>query len=283
MRFLFLVVLALLLSACGSRAQIRGIETATAGPETVPAADTATLTATRTPTRTPRPTRTATPTRTPTATPTGFYTQFRTVRGFTVKASSAVATQALDEAARVFRMLVSGNPQVVARLRSFRAEVAVIGRFEDMTDLPDYAFLRGREEPFEHWFDGAGARGMGGSLRVPVCSAGEENLLGLPGDVYAGQSILIHRCAHSVYNLGLNPSQRAAWEATYRAAMAAGRWQDTYAARNAYEFFAELTQSYFGVNQSPQAGVHIEINTAADLAEYEPDGHRFLIQVYRRP
>ena len=50
-----------------------------------------------------------------------------------------------------------------------------------------------------------GVRGLGGTVIVPTCSVGEENVLRRPHgeDRFALQSILVHEFAHTVMEVGL--------------------------------------------------------------------------------
>lgn len=211
-----------------------------------------------------------------------FYGQTRAVEGLTVKASAKVRAAALDEAARRFSLLLRGDRSVVDRMRAGGVQVAIIAQSEATTDLPEYRSLQGRRTSDGRGFDGPSIRGLGGSRTQPMCSVGEENVLGLAGDIFAGESILIHECGHSVYNVGLDDLRRAQWRQIYAAAIAAGRWTGTYAAGNDDEFFAELTQSFFGVNQRPNA-VHNDVNGADRLQAYEPDAYALLLSVYGSP
>ena len=42
------------------------------------------------------------------------------------------------------------------------------------------------------------ARGLGGTLQIPISIGGEENLLCLPEDRYYGDDIFVHEVAHAV-------------------------------------------------------------------------------------
>lgn len=211
-----------------------------------------------------------------------FYTQTRTVEGMKVKASARVRAAALEEAGRQLERLVRGDRSVVDRMRAGGVQVAVIAQDEATTDLPEYRRLQGQKTADGRAFDGPSIRGLGGSRTQPMCSVGEENVLGLAGDVFAGESILIHECAHSVYNVGLDDLRRSQWRQIFSAAMSAGRWAGTYAAGNDDEFFAELTQSFFGVNQRPNPA-HNDVNGAAKLRAYEPDAYALLVTVFGSP
>lgn len=208
-----------------------------------------------------------------------FYTQTRSVEGMTLKASAKVRPAALDEATKQFSILLHGDRSVVDRMGAAGVQVGIIAESEATTDLPEYRRLQGQKTSDGRSYDGPGIRGLGGSRISPMCSVGEENVLALPSDRFTGESILIHECAHSVYNAGLDDARRLRWRQIFQAAMAAGRWAGTYAAVNDDEFFAELSQSFFGVNR-PADAVHNDVNGTAKLQVYEPDAYALLITVY---
>lgn len=100
----------------------------------------------------------------------------------------------------------------------------------------------------------------------------------LDTDVYRGESIMVHEFAHSVRSLGIATSDRETdlrIQNAYEAAMAAGLWSDTYAATNSDEYWAEAVQAYFDTNLSatPADGIHNDIDTNAELADYDPRIH----------
>jgi hypothetical protein len=115
---------------------------------------------------------------------------------------------------------------------------------------------------------------LGGTPANPLTTAGEENVLCLQEDRWAGESILVHEVAHAIHLLGAN-SLAEGFDArllqAYEAAMAGGLWADTYAATNHVEYWAEGVQSWFDSNQNFQAGIHNQINTRSELLAYDPD------------
>jgi hypothetical protein len=67
----------------------------------------------------------------------------------------------------------------------------------------------------------------------------------------------------------------------YSAAMAAGRWANTYAATSKEEYWAEGVQSWFNVNleSDPPNGIHNSVNTRAELKAYDPALHQLISEV----
>jgi len=95
--------------------------------------------------------------------------------------------------------------------------------------------------------------------------------------------IVLHELAHA-YHARMSAADRAEVEATYRRAVAAGRYRgvqrndgtagDAYARTDAAEYFAELSEAFFGRNDYFPF-------TRAELASYDPDGERLLARLWR--
>jgi len=209
----------------------------------------------------------------------GFYAQQVDAGGLPVLASARVEPLALQAAAQVIQGMLARRADLLAVLRAAGVRVAVIARDEVTTDIPEYADL----QPRDHW--NARTRGVGATRQRPVCSAAEENLLGLPGDRYRGESILVHEFAHTVLDLAatrLDAALAARLRTLYRQAMDAGLWQSTYAAANASEYWAEGVQSWFDANRhrSTANGVHGPVSTRVALRAHDPALAAFIAAVF---
>jgi hypothetical protein len=116
----------------------------------------------------------------------------------------------------------------------------LLGKNQVTSDLPEYRHLKGK--PFDGDLDvDQRTRGLGGLL----ASCGEENLLRLAVDRYAGRDICVHEFAHSILAHGLSDEVRHRIAAQYRQSTARGLWKSAYAASNDDEFFAGLSMWYF--------------------------------------
>jgi hypothetical protein len=112
--------------------------------------------------------------------------------------------------------------------------------------------------------------GLNPGLGGKITSCGEENLLNLRGDRYRNENILIHEFSHAIHNYGIGSLDRtfdAKLRAIHKKAIDSGLWQDTYAATNPAEYWAEGVQSYFDCNAPPNTGVHNDINTREKLRQ----------------
>jgi hypothetical protein len=94
----------------------------------------------------------------------------------------------------------------------------------------------------------------------------------------------VHELAHTMH-LGVYNKMAGDFDArvedTFRAARNAGEYESTYAASNAVEYFGEGVQNWYNTNieSIPANGVHNEINTRAELEEYDPGLYEILADV----
>jgi len=133
-------------------------------------------------------------------------------------------------------LMLARRPDIRQAMIQSGSRLCIIGYQEFTTELPGWEWLK----PKDFW--DARARGMGGSEADPLCSCGEEKLLGYPGDPYAAENILIHEFAHNIHLRGMprvDPSFDGRVKSAYQAAMAAGLWKGKYASVNHHEYFAE--------------------------------------------
>lgn len=164
-------------------------------------------------------------------------------------------------------MMLTKIPAIKEKLLANNARIAIIGKDELTTDLPEYhnlgAAMNNR------------ARGFGGSIGSPLTSCGEENVLCSATDRYFGEDILIHEFAHTIHILGISELDldfNIQLAIIYSKALIEGLWKNTYAISNPGEYFAEGVQSWYGVNKfSEQAnGIHNQIDTHVKLKSYDP-------------
>jgi hypothetical protein len=176
--------------------------------------------------------------------------------------------------------MLGSTPEIVHNLVEVGAELHIIGKDQNTSDLPSERHWKGK--PFEKQGNRSltideRTRGVGG---LPA-SCGEENLLKLPSDRYRDhRDICRHEFAHTVFDYGLSPDVRAMVEKQYAASIKKGLWKTAYTSTNAGEFSAELTMWYFGsrgdygrIDPRPQEGREW-------LRNYDPDGFGLLDAIY---
>jgi hypothetical protein len=207
-----------------------------------------------------------------------FYKKYLDAGGIPIISSQNVSDAALYRARYLILQMLAGQDAVRAAMARNGARLAIIGATEPTTAIPENEILQNHAE-FEGW-DGR-ARGLGGTMQYPVGSGAEENILCQSGDRYDGEDILIHEFAHSIHNLGLAPTYsdfQSKLDAAFANAKSVKRWSDagpngmgdTYALKDAWEYFAEGVQSWFNVNQQPDAS-HNQVDTRAELETYDPE------------
>jgi len=194
-----------------------------------------------------------------------FYKKYVSANGYPIVASKKVNDYALKEAAYLVNIMLAKRSDVRDAMIKSGSRLVVMAYDEFTTDMPDHSHM----QPKDYW--DARARGLGGSRRDPVCSCGEENLLGYPGDPYKAECILIHEFAHNIHLRGLvniDATFDDRLKHAYDAAMAKGLWQTKYASLNHHEYWAEGVQSWFDNNRPPDHD-HNHVDTRKELKKYD--------------
>lgn len=212
-----------------------------------------------------------------------FYKKYVSAGGLPIVSSENVADEALLAGRSIVLTMLANRPDLLQAIIRQKTIVAIIGRDEVTTDIPAYRDLNKRF-PKTDW--NRRTRGVGATKLSRTSSAAEENLLGLAGDRYAGESIMVHEFAHTIAVMGLEtvePDFPARIKATYERAMARGLWPKTYAATNPAEYWAEGVQSWFNANleADPANGIHNHVNTRAELKAYDPALAELIGSIFR--
>ena len=188
--------------------------------------------------------------------------------GIQVRASGAVATEALEVAADIVRTMLLHRTDIAQRMVEVGASLAIIPKDGYITEIPELAFLRGRLDPNGDPYDSFRVRGAGGVPGQTTTVTSEENLLDLVEDQarFWAEDITVHEWAHAMENLGFDDETRQVWLGLFGRAREAGLWPNAFGMRveGGREFFAEMSQSYLGVNN--------EIGGPEDLYSEGTDG-----------
>jgi hypothetical protein len=198
-----------------------------------------------------------------------FYKKHVEINGLPIVSSDKVNDKALLVARKDIAMMVAKEPRMIDALVKNKVRVSVMAVSELTTDIPEHSDLTPKEEWDQR------ARGLGATHGRPSSSCAEENLLGMPGDRYKGENILIHEFAHTLHTMAivdLDAKFDERLKKAYADAMAAGLWKNTYAATDHKEYWAEGVQSWFNVNMEAKLpnGIHNHVNTHKELKEYDP-------------
>ncbi len=192
--------------------------------------------------------------------------------GIEIKAPASVNPEALKRAEAIVTQMLQARADMARRMADKKAAIGIIPKEAFITALPEFAKFSGKKDSNGNPYDSFSIRGAGAVNGQPVTAASEENLLKLPHDPFAQESVLHHEFAHAIMNLGFAESERLRWMAIYQAAAKAKLFPGAFALTNADEYWAELSQSYFGVNN--------EINGPDLIRSKDPAAFEFLLSVY---
>ncbi len=205
-----------------------------------------------------------------------FYQKYVDASGLPVVGSAKVSDNALAETAWIVRRMLDGRDDLIKAMAAGKVRVAVMAASEYTTDLPEHSKMT----PKLFW--DRRARGLGATPANPVVSCGEENLLGYPRDPYPNENIFVHEFGHAIHGTGLrvtDPTFDRRLRAAFRAARDRGLWENTYAATNHSEYWAEGVQCWFDDNAPPDA-LHNHIRTRAQLKTYDTELAKLCEEVF---
>ncbi|MDR2413916.1 MAG: hypothetical protein LBD64_02900 [Odoribacteraceae bacterium] len=200
-----------------------------------------------------------------------FYKQYFNVNGIHLIASRRVPDSAMHAARHTLEAMTRMLPvEVLKAMTDINTRVGIMARYEGTTDIPEHAHLAA--DTSINW--DLRARGLGGGLHDPLTTCAEENLLAYQIDKYHAEDILVHEFSHSIHLIGVfsvYPGINAELQEALDAAIADGKWKNTYAATDIAEYWAEGVQSWFNVNAEVKTpdGKHNHVNTRKELKKYD--------------
>ena len=208
-----------------------------------------------------------------------YYQKFTHAYNIPVVASANVSDAALKRACYVLRFMLADRRVLRRFLYKYQGRVGIIGRHEQTTDIPEHSWL-------PKWWDKR-ARGLGGTLGIPISTGTEENLLcELATDRYPSQDIFLHETAHGIQEIAVRgggiPGFYTRLKEAYKNAKNKSLWENTYSMSTVQEYFAEGTQSYFWVNSyAPEPdGIRGPIYTRERLKVYDPVLYELIREVF---
>jgi alpha-glucosidase len=200
-----------------------------------------------------------------------FYKKYINVNGIHLISSHRVPDSALVAAFKTLDALTGFLPkEVLKAMTDLNTRVGVMARYEGTTDIPEHAFLA--NDTTLNW--DVRARGLGGDRDLPMSTCAEENILAYQIDKYHAEDIMIHEFAHSIHLIALihvYPDFNERLQKSLDAAISQGKWENTYAATNVAEYWAEGVQTWFNVNAEVPVpdGKHNQVNTREELRTYD--------------
>lgn len=209
---------------------------------------------------------------------TRWYGKYIDAWGFTVLGPHTITNAAMRKARRQLGTLLWTYPYwPVPEMDRRNVRLVLIARGERMSAIPEVYRQFGTALDDRYW------GGFGATDWFPLCGATEANLM----DNTNNENVFVHEFGHTVHLMALqyidpnfSPELTAAWDN----ARATGLWNNTYAATNTAEYYAEGIQSYFDVNREGPSGgdgVHNRINTRVELATYDRPLFDLFERVYR--
>ncbi|WP_437311095.1 hypothetical protein [Sorangium sp. So ce388] len=211
-----------------------------------------------------------------------FYKKYIDAAGIPVISSEKTPDAALLRACSVVTRMLGYRDDVRQAMIANHTRVAVMAETEVTTDIPEHSDLY-EAFPGTDW--DTRARGLGATPARPASSCAEENVLCYPSDPYLGEDILVHEFSHAIAIMGIafaEPTFDQELEDVFEGALQAGKWADTYAATNKDEYWAEGVQDWFDTNieSIPGNGIHNEINTRAELRDYDRPLHDLIARYF---
>ena len=211
-----------------------------------------------------------------------FYTKYVDVNGLPLISSWRVPDSAFTAAHRtLYAMTCMLAPEVLQAMKKANARIAIMGRYEGTTDIPEHRYLA--NDTALNW--DLRARGLGGTLEEPLTSCAEENVLAYQIDKYHAEDILVHEFAHAIHCIGIiqvDTTFNNRLQTLYQKAKDSGILDNTYRITDKEEYFAEAVQDWFNVNaEMPHTdGKHNWCNTREELEIYDPALYQLLSEFF---
>ncbi|WP_434041519.1 MULTISPECIES: hypothetical protein [Sorangium] len=211
-----------------------------------------------------------------------FYKKYVDASGIPIVSSEGPPDAALLRACSVVVRMLGPRDDVRQAMIANHTRVAVMAETEVTSDIPEHSDLY-EAFPGTDW--DTRARGLGATPARPASSCAEENVLCYPSDPYRGEDILVHEFSHAIAIMGIafaEPTFNRELADVFEGAIQAGKWANTYAATNKDEYWAEGVQDWFDTNieSIPGNGIHNEINTRAELREYDRPLHDLIARYF---
>lgn len=213
-----------------------------------------------------------------------FYQKYLNVNGIHVMSSRRVPDSCYYAAYITVKAMTDILPEeVLESMTSRDTRIAIMARYEGTTDIPEHAYLA--NDTSLNW--DVRARGLGGTLKLPLTSCAEENILAYQIDKYHAEDILVHEFAHTIHGVGIAPITTDFNERLQQLldeALKDGKWINTYASTDIWEYWAEGVQSWFNVNAEVNTdagdGKHNKVNTREELRIYDPGLYQIISEYF---
>lgn len=206
-----------------------------------------------------------------------YYTKYCSANGVHIVASDKAPDSCLVRTAKQIEALTASiHPDVLKAMQERGARIDVMGRYEGISQLPEFKNMEGMRPSWDIHY-----RGIGATDALPVTLGAEENILAYQIDPNYAEDILVKYFAQSIFSLGIKHVDAKAektLQKLYKKAIKAGKWKDTYAAQSMMDYWSEGVQDWFGINaESPLPnGEHNWVNTREELKRYDAGLYAFI-------
>jgi hypothetical protein len=207
----------------------------------------------------------------------GFYGKRLLDGAIPILAHVSVSDEALQAARERLERLLAGAPRLRANLEAARYELHVSGLKQHTSDLPEFRAERGTRLDSGELFDW---HMIGGHLSGHTSSCSEGTLLPVVGHRLYGDDTCLHELAHAVEWVAVGAATRAEIARRYERSIAGGHWKGQYAAKNAHEWFAEITKLYFRAAIAPDFYDPALSRGKKWLCGYDPDACAWVRDLY---
>jgi hypothetical protein len=200
-----------------------------------------------------------------------------------IAGAASVDDEALEAAAVRMAGLLAARPDLAASVAASIDGVAVIGRDERITDLPEFEDLY-KIHPGTDWH--RLGRSFPGTEEIPTAAGAEENLLCLESDPFAGEDMFVRDFGWTIRRFGVavvDHDLDRAIEDAYGRAIAADLWRNIVAEVNSDMYWAEGVQSFFDANNEDtdeKDQIHNHVDTRDELRAYDPFLYELLVRAF---
>jgi hypothetical protein len=212
-----------------------------------------------------------------------FYRKTCEQNDIAIAAAASVDDMALQAAAARMAGLLAARPDLAESVANSIDGVAIIGRDQRLTDLPEFEDIY-RIHPGTDWH--RLGRSFPGTEEIPVAAGAEENLLCLETDRFEGEDMFVRDFGWTIRRFGIalvDHDLDRAIEAAYGRAIAADLWRNTVAEVNSDMYWAEGVQSFFDANNEEideKDQIHNHVDTRDELRAYDPFLYELLVKVF---
>jgi len=219
-----------------------------------------------------------------------YYTKFTLAREFPVLGSRQVSDEALLKANDIIRKMFAYRHDVLKAMIADGARLVVLGRKEKLSDLPEFKDAK-KKVGFDE------VRYLDYSSEGKLLVVPEENVLGLPGEPFAGRCMVVMVFARGLYRVCGSRAVIADFDQrrdkqqyelrvkrldtefdkkvrkAYEAAKEKGLWKGTTAGRDPVEYWAAGVEAYFDAagDDAPPPLAEQPISTREALKGYDAE------------